>query len=174
MLELRLERTSWSEVFVSSFVVTSMLSSILSQCHFTSMLRGGQDRVIIVLYEWLHGNWGIECGLRHRREGWWKVLLSGWSCSSHSHPTVWVWGCWDPKTLRAFPGSGYGEASGPMNLTQNWVTSTELIVFCFVLFPFLFGLHFPYSLYVASISQVVLCMLLRIKELLKTKVLNNS
>lgn len=62
-----------------------------------------------------------------------------------------------------------------MNLTQNWVTSMELIVFCFVLFPFLFGkLHFPYSLYIASISQVVLCMLLRVKELLKIKIFNNN
>lgn len=51
MLELSLEGIAWSEVFVLNFLVPSMLSFILSQCHFTSVLRGGQDPVITALYE---------------------------------------------------------------------------------------------------------------------------
>lgn len=40
----------------------------------------------------------------------------------------------EPKGIRAFPGGGYGEGSELMNLTQDRVTSVELIVFILLCF----------------------------------------
>ena len=124
--------------FVLNFLVPSVFSSILLQCHFTSVLRGELGPVLIsfvngaeAVTSWQPRN---RIWAQSRREGWCKALLPSWSCPAHK---PFAWAHQDPKMVEPSPEGGHEKAQSSWILPKiAWLPCKwSLFFFCFVFFP---------------------------------------